>query len=202
MPEVRRVVCTIFARRYVLLIDESKHFLRLVVAMLVSLAYLMLMIRVRPYVRPEDDMLACISQTALVLIFFCGILMETFQSLSDQAGVEAAEASTGFDSTDSIVTMMIMCTIGMFCLSCIVIVVEGIKSYRLAFARSKWACTMETNAPHFEWRAHGDYACFLRCTVCLPRHTTPQHRLVLRCIVAWPPSHIPYTSSERVIAHE
>jgi len=146
---------------YVLLIDESKHFLRLVVAMLVSLAYLMLMIRVRPYVRPEDDMLACSSQTALVLIFFCGILMETFQSLSDQAGVEAAEASTGFDSTDSIVTMMIMCTIGMFCLSCIVIVVEGIKSYRLAFARSKWACTMETNAPHFEWRAHGDYACFL-----------------------------------------
>lgn len=158
------------SRRYVLLIDEGKHFLRLIVAMLVSLGYLILLMRIQPYARPEDDLLACISQMGLVLIFFCGILMESFQSLSDQAGVEAAQASMGFDSTDSIVTAMICCTSGMILSLFVAILVEGVKSYRLALVRSKWACAFETSSPYFEWRAHGDYACFLRCAVPAEAH--------------------------------
>ena len=68
-----------------LLIDEEKHFLRLIVGLLLT-GYLIIMMRVAPYERAEDDLLACASQAALVIVFLCGILIQAFQSITEEGG--------------------------------------------------------------------------------------------------------------------
>ena len=46
--------------------------------MLFSLIFLVAHLSIKPYVRPEDDLLAVISQFMLVALFFGGILLKVF----------------------------------------------------------------------------------------------------------------------------
>ena len=54
----RRTVLT----GWVLLLDESDSFSRLLIALLVSVAFFALLLSVRPYARPVDDLIASLSQ--------------------------------------------------------------------------------------------------------------------------------------------
>ena len=49
---------------WVLLIDEQQAFLRLLVALFVSLTSLLAMVSIKPFERDEDDLLAVASQCA------------------------------------------------------------------------------------------------------------------------------------------
>ena len=122
--------------------------------------------RTQPYLRPEDDLLACITQMLLVLLFFCGILIQAFEAVSsqhvdEQDGIEAAAAGLGFGSTDAIVTVLILATVGMLGVLIFTIGLQGAKARLQKLEASKWACTVDATAPVFEWRTNGTYACFL-----------------------------------------
>ena len=151
---------------WVLLIEEEKHFLRLIVAVLLSLTYFVAIMRIQPYSRAEDNFLACGAQVALVCIFMGSGLIECFNFIVDQhpdkvTGNTAASAAMGISSRVNIVVVVILFTVGMLLLLIIAIVVNGMREYRQSIAKAKWACALDKETPLFVWERELTYACFL-----------------------------------------
>ena len=130
------------------------------VGLLFSLVFLVAHLSINPYVRPEDDLLAIISQFMLVALFFGGILLKTFGDLTADAGIVAARASMVFRSQDQIVMVLIFVTIAMVVLLVLIVTVEAFKAYAKAIADDKWGCCT-VNTPTFNWDPTGNFCCFL-----------------------------------------
>ena len=153
---VRRTVLT----GWVLMIDERYVFLRLFVALLVSLAGFTAILAVKPFKRADDDLLAVATQMGLVLTFIGGLALHAFRSYTRDAGLAAAIAAMGFKSEEQIVYLLVIVLFSMLLLLAVVIVLEAYKAHKAEKEASRWSSSL-SHAPQLNWRAEGDYACFL-----------------------------------------
>jgi len=83
---------------WVLLIPTSLTFIRLVVALLLSQISLTLVLSVKPYLRPEDDLLAAASHLALVLIFTGSTYIRVYEKFSLDIDLSVVQRELGFTS--------------------------------------------------------------------------------------------------------
>ena len=83
------------------------------------------------------------------------------QYIDEQKGIAAAAAAMGFSSTDTIVVVLILCTLLMGAVFVITVLIDGAREYQQAQATAKWACTVDTQTPTFVWHRDTTYACFL-----------------------------------------
>ena len=97
---------------WLILIPAERDFLRLVAALLTSLAVLVWTLTSRPYRRTEDNILASTSILLLNLAYFGGLLVKTFEDVS-ASDTHLAQRVLGFSSTESIVGMMLAFTVVM-----------------------------------------------------------------------------------------
>ena len=70
---------------FVLFVPESLSFVRLIMGLMVSLAYLFLLQQVRPYKEAALDSLAAITQLTLVCIFIGSLCIKLYQTIELEA---------------------------------------------------------------------------------------------------------------------
>jgi hypothetical protein len=95
-----------------ILIPAERDFLRLLAALLTSLAMLVWTLTSRPYRRTEDNILATACILLLILTYFGALLIKTFEDFS-ATDKDLARRVLGFSSTDSIVGVMLTFTVVM-----------------------------------------------------------------------------------------
>ena len=112
---------------WLILIPAELSFLRLVAALLTSLAVLVWTLSARPYRRTEDSILAVVAVLLLTLGFTGALLVKTFEDFSEAVtNPELVQQVLGFSSPDGIVTILIVFTVVMIFL----IAVAGVYSLR------------------------------------------------------------------------
>ena len=151
---------------WVLLFDERSWgagaaFLRLLGGMFISLSFLVALLSVKPYDRPEDDLLATAAQLMLTIIFFGGVLLKVFTDLSlDPKQKATVVATMVFESQEQIVLFIIVVTIAMLVILILIVLAEAAKAYTMALAEAKWSIAT-VGAPTFDWDPTGSFCCFL-----------------------------------------
>lgn len=100
------------SRGLVLLIGGQRPFLRLFVALNVSLFALVTLLIARPYRRPEDTVVAGAMHLALVCLYLGAMLCRLYRDYEPGA----AQRVMGFDSVESIATPMLLAAFGMLAL--------------------------------------------------------------------------------------
>ena len=103
----RRTVLT----GWVLLIDERSSFTRILVAVMVSLAVLMLLLIKQPYRHPEDQFLAVSAQFMVLCSFVGASYIKAYEEVKDEAELATAQKVFDFDSSDHIVHLLFTFTI-------------------------------------------------------------------------------------------
>lgn len=98
---------------WLILIPTEMDFLRLVAALLISLAVLVLTLTARPYRRTEDNILATTSILLLNLAYVGALLVKIFEDVSATDN-DLAQRVFGFSSTNIIVAVMLAFTVAMF----------------------------------------------------------------------------------------
>ena len=97
-----------------MLIPADKSFLRLVTALLTSLAALVWTLTSRPYRRTEDSVLSVVSVLLLTLVYAGAMLVKAFEDFSNAVTDPAlVRRVLGFSSSDSIVTILLIFTVVM-----------------------------------------------------------------------------------------
>jgi len=108
---VRRTALT----GWVILIDESLDFIRLLVGFIASLAFTVILLSYQPYLRREDGLLAILAQVVIVCVFLCAILLDLFNSFMEIEHITSltglASKYIGFTTTTDIVTTTIACSL-------------------------------------------------------------------------------------------
>ncbi|KAL1523059.1 hypothetical protein AB1Y20_018019 [Prymnesium parvum] len=153
---IRRTILT----GWVLLIDEDKKFARLLVAILITLAYFCALLVVKPYRFAEDNILAITSQLLLVFIFLAAILLHLFKAIEFRQGLAAAQQTMVFSSQEQIVSVIILATFAMLILLGALVVIARLKLEKEKKLLARWSCSVH-NAPTCKWDSDGTYACFL-----------------------------------------
>ena len=113
---------------FVLLIDDSKSFMRLILAKLTSVGFLVLLLVFQPYRRKDHDLIAVSSQLILTVIFLAASYIKLFES-ADTAEI------MGFDSAEQIVGMMLAFNLSMLLLVAIVMAQQFLIARRLPTMR-------------------------------------------------------------------
>ncbi len=108
----RKIVLT----SVVLLVDEKRAFLRLIVAVLISACYAVFVTLTRPYRRFEDEMFAAGASLILLLIFVGANWTSLFMVTEERTTIVDATAILGLDDTDPIVNTLIILVFSMFAL--------------------------------------------------------------------------------------
>ena len=108
----RKIVLT----SVVLLVDEKRAFLRLIIAVLISACYAVFVMLTRPYRRFEDDMFAAGASLMLLLIFVGADWTNLFLAIEERTTIVDASAIIGLDNTDPIVNTLIILVFSMFAL--------------------------------------------------------------------------------------
>ena len=92
-------------------LPSSKAFLRIIVALLASLAYLIATVAIRPYRRLEDNALAVASSTVLVILFMGCALIKAYEDFDEATTLlgdsQLASRMLGFSSTSEIVALLL-----------------------------------------------------------------------------------------------
>ena len=145
---------------WLLLLDESLRFIRLLLATCISIAFLSLLVSVKPYKRPVDDFIAITSQVVLVCIFICAMLIDLFKAFETRSSLADAQAAMGFDSDVQIVWVVILLSFGMLLLQLGALFFEAIRAWHLAQAAERWSCCT-IHLPTCKWELRRDYCCFL-----------------------------------------
>lgn len=109
---------------FVTMIPESRAFVRVVVAILVCVFYLVMLLEAKPFKATDNNMLAIVSQLLLVCVFLGAALVKLFDDIasSDQQGAAAAARLMGFDSAVTIVVMILAFSFIVLCSSLAIIV--------------------------------------------------------------------------------
>ena len=123
----------------VALIDEQQAYLRLVVALLVSLTSLVLIMHFQPFVRRADNTLAMCSNLLLTILFIASLLMRTFDTFRESTDLETAQAELGFRSRDQIVACLIFANIAMFLFFVAMTINSALALHYKAIEQSKWS---------------------------------------------------------------
>lgn len=129
-------------------------------ALLVSLTSFALLLAVRPFKRPADNVLAVAAQLLLIATFLTGILLDTFRSITEFGGLGAASRAMGFRSDEDIVSALIVITLSMILLLVGALLFESACNYKQQRLQEQWSCcTMRV--PRCQWKVDRAYACFL-----------------------------------------
>ena len=154
---VRRTVLT----GWLLLVDNGKSYLRLIVGLVVCVVALVLLLLIRPYKLSSDFHLALASHVSLVFLFLCALMLKSQQIISDYYGSTAtAETIIGIGSSDTIVSFMLIITFAMLLLFLIIAGFQAHQERRMERIEDEYsACTV--NPPRLEWRPTRKFAAFL-----------------------------------------
>jgi hypothetical protein len=105
---------------WLVLIAEKDAFIRILVAMLVSLGYLVMTLIVRPYAHQSDQVLAVAAQLALVVSFsgtsYIKAYDETAQRAAATSSPDLAVDVYNFESSNGLVDMLLCFLLGMLAL--------------------------------------------------------------------------------------
>jgi hypothetical protein len=156
---VQRTVLT----GWLLLVETRLKFIRLLIALLVSIFFLVALLTAQPYRRRLDYGLAAGVQLLFVCMFIGGLLVQLHEDISTDAAGSLALAyrSLGFYSSDHVVILMICVTFVMVSLLAITLGVESWANVVQERLRRKWSVAT-IDPPHAKgWRARNIYGCFL-----------------------------------------
>ena len=84
----------------VLLPGDQTNYIRLLIALLISLLFLIMHLFVEPYEKYSDTVFATVCQLILCLTFVGAILIRAFEDLRLHAGDDVARRTMGFESPD------------------------------------------------------------------------------------------------------
>jgi len=155
----RNVLCG-----WLLLIDVNLPFIRLIAALVFSVAFLVALLSCRPHRRRLEHLTAAGCQVLLISLFICGIMVHLFEEISrDSAGSTAlAYRFLGLRSSEEAVMIMIGVSFAMVALLALAIISDVYAHEVQQRLESKWSvCTLDPPFVHRGWRLRGIYACFL-----------------------------------------
>ena len=109
---------------WVLLIDDERAFLRLVLALFTSLLVCFFLLALRPYRKTSDLMLAASQQLLLVFLFLGAMTLRTRAVLAEQVSLDLIYSVLGFTSEKEAMYWML----GTF--ACMLLVVAGTLLYQ------------------------------------------------------------------------
>ena len=109
--ELIELVRRTFLTGWVLLFDESRSFVRILVGLMISVAIFTLTVIRRPYLHHEDRYLAISAQFLVVISFIGAITVKAYEDVDargEQRGVYGEAAAVfGFDSSHQLVDMLL-----------------------------------------------------------------------------------------------
>jgi hypothetical protein len=145
------------------LVNKELKFMRLLMALLLTIGFLVTLNVCRPYRRKFDQTMAAGCQVVFVCIFLGGMVVLLFEDIDSHARVLPGHATEllGLSSSEEAVAMMICVAFGMLVLLGLTVIVDSYAHIQQERLRSKWAvCTLDP--PQVKrWAARGIYACFL-----------------------------------------
>ena len=112
---------------FVLLVPERMALVRILLAIIVSLLYLVLTLAYQPFKKNNDDAIAVGGQICILCIFIGAGYVKLFNDLSDTTSLEVAQEVMGFQSSVEIVAIMLCFT---FSLLLLVVLVTGYKVWK------------------------------------------------------------------------
>lgn len=187
---VRKLVLTGF----VLLIPESRSFLRLVVALLFTLVFMTLYLQLKPFKSDENDLIAVAGQIGLVCVLLGAGYLKLFEDISQMWSSDEAEKIMGFPDTTSMVTIMLLFTIGLVVLSFITVLykvgtVEAMVTVKLKKSGNEPELLTYKQMSYHTFLSHVTFP--LSCS--LPPSFSPGFPTALppACPSAHPPAHHP-----------
>ena len=156
---IQRTVLTGWLR----LVDTELKFMRLLMALLSTIGFLVTLLVCLPYRRTFDQTMAAGCQVVFVCMFLGGMVVLLFEDADSHARVLPGLATEllGLRSTEEAVAMMICVAFGMLVLLGLTVVADSYAHVQQNRLRSKWSvCTLDP--PQVKrWAPHGIYACFL-----------------------------------------
>ena len=145
------------------LVDEELKFLRLLMALLVSIGFLVALLVCQPYRRKFDQTMAAGCQIVFVCLFLGGVLFLLSEEIHAQPTLPPGLAYKllGLHSSEQAVVMMICVAFVMLVLLALTVAADSYVHVQQMRLRSKWAvCTLDP--PQVKrWAHRGIYACFL-----------------------------------------
>jgi len=147
---------------WLVLVDAEQHLFRLLIALLISILFLVAVLVCNPHKKKLDSAMAAGCQVLFICIFIGGIMIRLYEDIAkDGAGSpELAYRVLGVRSTDDAVSIMIIVTFGM--ISLVNMTLAG-EMYTLSVQNrleKKWSVST-MDPPRFKWKPRGIYACFL-----------------------------------------
>eukprot|EP00966_Prymnesium_polylepis_P327278 7383159-Prymnesium_polylepis.1 len=148
---------------WLILVDYRYTVLRLLAALMISIAFLTLTLVCRPQKHTLDFSMAAGVQLLFVCIFVGGILVHLHEAItSDTAGSpELAFRLTGMRTSDEAVTCMIFVALAMFCLLGGTLGADAYFRVVEQRLRKRWSCATMDPPVVKKWKAREIYACFL-----------------------------------------
>jgi len=140
---------------------EQKAF-RLLLALLISISFLVVLLVTNPYKRTLDSAVAAGCQLSYVCIFLGGLAVKLYEDLESSSDCSSGFASQfmGLRSSEDIVTFMIFVTFAMLLILGLSFISEAYSHVVKKRAESTWSvCTIDP--PYIKWNPTGIYACFL-----------------------------------------
>ena len=133
---------------WVLLIPTEKTFLRLVFGLLLSAAWLTLLLSVSPYKRPEDNVLAAGCQLTLVFAFIGAGYIRLFHEFELATSNAVVQRIMVFSSTTVVAMPLVFITLGMAVMMLAIMValiraLESLPSIRLSETKMTPELTLE-----------------------------------------------------------
>ena len=144
---------------WLILIDNKQRFIRLVAALIISIAYLSFLFGCAPYRKAMDWALAAGTQLLLVFVFIGGLVVRLFEDIAnDTSGsVELATRFLGFSSSEEAVTLMIVVALAVLIVFGACLAAHAAFHARRLHLESKYlVCTVEP--PNASWRPDRVYA--------------------------------------------
>ena len=147
---------------WLLLIDTSLPFLRLLAALVVAQAFLVALLSCRPYRRVLDNTMAAGTQVLFVCIFLGGMLcrLHTDIATDTDGSPELAHRYLGLRSSDEVVIMMICVCFAMIGLLILTVAAAEYFNRVQRQREARWQ-VVTTDPPTVQWRTTGAFACFL-----------------------------------------
>jgi len=147
---------------WLLLLDVQLQFIRLLAALIISIAFLIAILACNPFKRRLDYCLAAGGQILFVCIFIGGIIVRLYEDIANDTvgSPELAYRFLGLQSSEEAVIIMICVSFTMLVFFTFTIIGETYVKLVQQRLESKFSvCTM--NPPTTKWKLRGIYACFL-----------------------------------------
>lgn len=143
-----------------LLVSENESYIRLVIAVLSSLVFLIALVLVRPYRRHLDNALAIMTQLCTTLFFMSACWTRLYGELdADHPG--NGQNYLGFRSLDGLsVFLMAVLTVSLSAVL-LVILVEWANLAKRAYYEDKWTMLGNANIPYTKFSSRKTFATFL-----------------------------------------